>query len=114
MDSMHALPEPTGPEPTGDDRSLALPVHCTTTTAEDLRVRLVLSFDLDETTEVDASHVASIGQACLQVLIAANLEAGRAGQPFSVASPSAACLDRLNNCGLAHATGVMLGEGESL
>ena len=103
MDSMRAPPELAS-----EDRSLCLPVNCTTVTAEDVRVRLVLSFDLDERTDVDASAVANIGQAGLQLLLAARAESDRVGQPFSVTNPSAAFIDRVNKCCLASAIGVVL------
>lgn len=87
------------------DRSLRLPAHCTTVTAEDIRVRLVLAADLDGAIEVDASEVESIGQATLQLLVAAHIEADTRGQRFAVVDPSPAFVDRVTNCCLAEAIG---------
>ncbi len=94
------------PDDPREDRSLRLPAHCTTVIAEDLRVRLVLAADLDQRIEGDASQVASIGQAVLQLLLAARAEAERAAQPFAIVQPSAAFLDRVGACGLLPALGL--------
>ncbi|MCJ8158685.1 STAS domain-containing protein [Sphingomonas sp. LaA6.9] len=90
----------------GDDRSLRLPVHGSTTTAEDLRVRLVLASDLDGEMVVDASEVESVGQAVLQLLIAAKAEADSAGQSFVIANPSPAFVARVAACRLGDAIGL--------
>ena len=49
------------PSDVSDDRSLRLPPHGSTTTAEDLRVRLVLAADFDGEMAIDASEVESVG-----------------------------------------------------
>ena len=107
MDSTLPLPDA---EPGLDDRSLRLPAHGTTVTAEDLRVRLVLAADLDDAIEVDASEVESVGQAVLQLLVAANAEATSAGQAFRIVNPSPAFTDRVNRCHLAAAIGLESGD----
>lgn len=94
------------PDLSGDDRSLKLPAHGTTTSAEDLRVRLVLAADFDGEIVVEASEVESIGQAVLQLLVAARAEAKNAGQPFHIANPSGAFIDRVVACQLADAVGL--------
>lgn len=94
-----------------EDRSLRLPAHCTTVTAEDLRVRLVLAADLDGRIEIDASQVESIGQAVLQLLLAARVETQRAAQSFAILQPSAAFLDRVRGCSLAQSLGLEPQEG---
>ena len=101
MDSMLSPPDISS-----DDRSLCLPAHCMTVAAEDLRVRLVLASDLDDSIEIEASGVASIGQAALQILVASRIEADRTGQPFSISNPSVAFLERVTSCRLAEAIGV--------
>ena len=93
-------------EPAGDDRSLRLPVHGTTVTAEDLRVRLVLACDLDGEMVIDASEVESVGQAVLQLLVAARREALAQGQAFILADPSAAFVERVSACRLGSALGL--------
>lgn len=93
-----------------DDRSLRLPAHGTTVTAEDLRVRLVLAADLDDAIEIDASEVESVGQAVLQLLVAARAEAAGAGQAFRIVSPSPAFTDRVTRCQLAATLGLETGD----
>ena len=86
-------PEAGGPVP--------FPPHGTTVLAEDLRVRLVLASDVDGDVVVDGSEVESIGQAVLQLLIAAREEADRNGNSFSIANPSQPLRQRLSACGLS-------------
>jgi anti-anti-sigma regulatory factor len=103
MDSTLPLPE-------ADDRALVLPAHGTTVTAEDLRVRFVLAADLDDVIEVDASQVESVGQAVLQLLVAARAEAASNGQGFRIANPSQAFVNRVTSCRLADAIGLETGD----
>jgi anti-anti-sigma regulatory factor len=98
------------PEALAEDRSLRLPAHGTTVTAEDLRIRFVLAADLDDAIEVDASEVESVGQAVLQLLVAARAEAAGNGQPFRILNPSPAFLDRVTRCQLAGAIGLETGD----
>jgi anti-anti-sigma regulatory factor len=90
---------------------IRLPVHGTTVTAEDLRIRLVLSADFEGRTEVDASEVESVGQAVLQLLVAARREATEAGKPFSINNPSPAFVQRAVASRLADAIGVVTEKG---
>lgn len=99
------------PDDPSEDRSLRLPAHCTTVTAEDVRVRLVLAADLDGRIEIDASQVESIGQAVLQLLLAARVETQRAAQSFTILQPSAAFLERVRTCRLAEPLGLDPHEG---
>ena len=73
-------------------------------------MRLVLAADLDDAIEVDASEVESVGQAVLQLLVAANAEAASAGQAFRIVNPSPAFTDRVNRCHLAAAIGLDTGD----
>ena len=91
------------PQETGSIRLLA---HNSTVTAEDLRVRLVLAADFQERLEVDASEVESIGQAVLQLLIAARLEAEQSGMPFEIVNPSRTFVERVTACCLVDAIGL--------
>ena len=90
----------------GEDRSLRLPVHGATVTAEDLRVRLVLAADFDGEMVIDASEVESVGQAVLQLLVAARAEALSFGQPFAIVNPSPAFVERGTACRLGEAIGL--------
>lgn len=111
-------PDPISPEilpdlaaeALGEERALILPVHGTTVTAEDLRVRMVLASDFDQMMEIDASAVESVGQAVLQLLVAAKIEADAQGQPFIIRNPSPAFIDRVTACGLAAAVGLSVEE----
>jgi anti-anti-sigma regulatory factor len=93
-----------------EERALRLPAHGTTVTAEDLRVRLVLAADLDDAIEIDASEVESVGQAVLQLLVAARTEAASNGLEFRIANPSPAFVDRVNRCQLGAAIGLETGD----
>lgn len=95
-----------------EERALRLPANGTTVAAEDLRVRLVLASDFDGEMMIDASEVESVGQAVLQLLIAARMEAERNGQPFSIVNPSPAFLQRVTSCRLADAIGVAAGKDQ--
>lgn len=112
MSSMHSPHD--APDPPADDRSLRLPAHGTTVMAEDLRVRLVLATDLDGEMLVDASGVESVGQAVLQLLVAARIEAIRCGQAFSIVNPSPAFVERVRQCRLADAIGLTPAFGEPM
>ena len=93
-------------EPAAEDGSVRLPAHGTTVTAEDLRVRLVLAADRNEDLVIDASEVESVGQAVVQLLLAARQEADERGQSFLIASPSPAFLQRIEACGLTELLGL--------
>lgn len=87
-------------------RTVTLPVHATTTTAEDLRVRLVLACDIEGGIEIDAGEVESIGQAVLQLLVAAKAEARAHGLPFAITASSPAFAERVTACRLAARIGL--------
>jgi len=92
-----------------EGQPVRLPAHCGTTAAEDLRVRMVLACDGGDVVCIDASDVESIGQAVLQLLVAARAEAG---SRFAVVHPSRAFIERVTACRLASALG--LAEEESV
>ena len=98
------------PDLAEDERSLQLPARCTSSVAEDLRVRLVLAIDLDHEIIIDASEVETLGQAVLQLLLAAHAEADAAGQRFLITSPSRSFSERVAACGLADVLGIPLEE----
>jgi anti-anti-sigma regulatory factor len=79
-----------------------LPAHCTTTAAADLHASM-----LDGAMTVDASEVESVGQAVLQLLVAARVEAGNG---FVIADPSPAFVARITACGLSEAVGLIIEE----
>ena len=95
-------------DPMVDGGPVRLPAHGTTVTAEDLRVRLVLAADYDGRIDVDASGVESVGQAVLQLLVAARLDAEANAQPFAILDPSPSFVDRVTACRLADAIGLDL------
>lgn len=109
MDSPQQLPEsPDMPMP--GEGALCLPAHAATATAEDLRVHFVLAADFADAITVDAREVESVGQAVLQLLVAARAEAERAGKPFSIQNPSPAFTDRVTRCRLAEPLGLQTGD----
>ncbi|HEX8484327.1 STAS domain-containing protein [Sphingomonas sp.] len=108
---------PSDPAPdatAAEDRALQLPANCTTVKAEDFRVRLVLAADFQDATEIDASEVESIGQATLQLLVAAKIEAEANHQRFAIVNPSPAFVARVEGCRLAEAIGLELPKGATL
>lgn len=109
---MNSTPSPSDAAVEGGP--IRLPAHCTTVTAEDLRIRLVLAADFEERTEVDASQVESVGQAVLQLLVAAHREAAGAGQPFAIIDPSPAFAARVTASRLADAIGLGNQRGDLL
>ncbi|MFL9841568.1 STAS domain-containing protein [Sphingomonas sp. ST-64] len=83
-----------------------LPAHGVTVTAEDLKVRLVLAADFGGDLTVDASAVESVGQAVLQLLLAARVEAEASGHHFVIQNPSPAFLARIEALGLSDQLGL--------
>jgi anti-anti-sigma regulatory factor len=97
---------PSQPDALAEPNPVILPANGNTVAAEDLRVRLVLAADLDGRIEIDASQVDSLGQAVLQILVAAHAEAERMGHPFAIVDPSDAFLARVNACRMAELIGL--------
>ncbi len=90
--------------------AILLPIHGTTVTAEELKVRLVLAADFADAVTVDASDVESVGQAVLQLLIAAHADAKAAGRRFAIIDPSPSFTARLTALGLAELLSPVEGE----
>ncbi|MFN4095647.1 MAG: STAS domain-containing protein [Sphingomonas sp.] len=88
------------------DGVVTLPAHGVTVTAEELKVRLVLAADFGDGIIVDASAVESVGQAVLQLLLAARAEAEAAGNRFHIQNPSPAFLARIEALGLTDRLGL--------
>ena len=102
---MNSMPSPPDAA-ASDDHTVVLPAHAVTVTAEDLRVGLVLAADLDQALRIDASKVEGVGQAVLQLLVAARAEADRKSLPFEIVDPSAAFLERVAGCSLSETLGL--------
>lgn len=83
------------------DGRVLLPANITTVMAEELRARLVLAADHDEAIIIDAAETESIGQAALQLLIAAKREADRLDLPFTIENAGSALRKRITTLGLA-------------
>ncbi|WP_242148622.1 hypothetical protein [Sphingomonas sp. BAUL-RG-20F-R05-02] len=88
------------------DTVLRLPVHCLTKDAEDLRVRLVIAADQGDGIVVDATDTQTIGQAVLQLLVAARAEAVVTGQAFAIDHLDPTLAARLAGFGLTGALGL--------
>jgi anti-anti-sigma regulatory factor len=91
-----------------------LPANGTTVTAEALRNDLVYAAQAGAATLVDGSAVQTIGQAVLQLLVAAKRAATAAGQSFAVVDPSDALQSRVAACCLAEAIGLDSGKAQAL
>jgi len=89
---------PPPPEP------VLLPAHCGTVAAAAVRDQLLGAARGD--TAVDASAVESLGQAVLQLLLAAARDAAAAGRGFAILDPSSAFAGRVSRCGLAQSLGL--------
>ena len=66
----------------------------------------MLAADFEGRTVIDAAGVESIGQAVLQLLVAAHREARDSGRPFSIHNPSSAFVQRVVTSRLADAIGL--------
>lgn len=93
------------PEPAPAVPVIALPAHANTMAAEELHERLVGALDHGGV-HVDASGNESIGQAVLQVLIAARADARDANRDFRIINPTPAFVERIGKCHLADAVGL--------
>ena len=105
MDS--PLNQPDAPA-TGSEAGgyLRLLPNVSTVMAEDLRAALVLAADHDEAITIDARDTVSIGQAGLQLLIAARLEADRLDLPFAIEHARPELIERLTSLGLSELFGL--------
>jgi hypothetical protein len=83
---------------TADSGVLKLPAHSPTTVAADLHASFHPGI------EIDAGEVESIGQAMLQLIVAAHAEGA------TIVHPSPAFVDRISACGLAGAVGLTIAE----
>lgn len=101
---MNSTPSPL--DPVLDEGPIVLPVSGTTVAAEELQVRLVLAADRLPELSIDASQVENVGQAVLQLLVAARAEAEDRGLDFDIVAPSAAFLARVRACRLAEPLGL--------
>ena len=70
--------------------------------------------DFEGEITIDASEVENVGQAVLQLLIAARAEAERNEQPFAIVNPSTAFVERVTACRLADAIGLQIQESIQL
>lgn len=112
MDSPHKLLD--GPmDGLEADGRLRLPPNVTTLMAEDLRAGLVLAADHESAILINASETVNIGQAALQLLIAARQEADRLNIPFEIENAQAPLIARLDALGLADILG-LTGKGETV
>ncbi|WP_404367779.1 STAS domain-containing protein [Sphingomonas sp. MMS24-J45] len=97
-----------------DPGVIRLTGHGATVTAEALRAELVLAADTAASTSIDASELLSVGQAVLQLLIAAREDALQNDHPFEFIGASAAFSERVIGCQLAEVIGLSAGKEMSL
>jgi anti-anti-sigma regulatory factor len=91
-----------------------LPANGMTMAAEELRNQLVCAADVAGQTIVDGSAVQTIGQAVLQLLVAARRDALAMATRFEIIHPSAALLQAARACCLAEAIGLETGKAMAL
>ncbi len=84
--------------------------HGTTVVADDLRTQLVMAADFSPTTAIDATEALSVGQAVLQLLIAARRDANERDHDFHFVGVSEAFSERVVNCQLATEIGMDAGK----
>jgi anti-anti-sigma regulatory factor len=117
---MYSPPPPPDPgdfvAAPADDGAVAvhLPANGTTVTAEELRNQLVCAAEIAEATIIDGSAVQTIGQAVLQLLVAARRGAAAAGKRCEIINPSTPLLDAARACCLAEAIGLESGKALAL
>ena len=97
---------PSPPELAPSLGEVRLPANGTTVAAEELHAALVLAIDHAPAIVVDASMVEHVGQAVLQLLIAARAQAAAQDIDFTIAEPSPAFRARVSACGLCEAIGL--------
>ena len=100
---------PNPPEQDQMPGVIRLTGHGTTATAGDLRSELVLARG-GAGTVIDASEMHSVGQAVLQVLVAARNDALVHSRPFHFARTSDAFAERATRCQLADLIGMAAGK----
>lgn len=101
MNSMPSQPDPSEPVAV-----LKLPANAVTASAASLRAELVTLLDGPTPAEIDASEVENVGQAVLQLLVAAQAEACAGGQPLAITNPSTAFRERVEQCRLSERIGL--------
>lgn len=90
------------------DEPIGLPAHSGTAIAEDLRAALVMAVD-GGGVAISAAAVQSVGQAVLQLLAAARIEAAARGVPFHYVDVSDALAAQAGACAMAAAIGLAQG-----
>jgi len=85
----------------GSPAYVMLPANPNTLAAEDLRVQLVMAVDSDEDVTIDAGEAGLVGQAVLQLLVAADRAVQDAGKSLSIINCDAELCGRLTALGLA-------------
>ena len=101
MNSTPNQPDPCEPLPV-----LKLPANATTASAESLHAQLMALLEGPGCASIDASEVVNIGQAALQLVVAAQAQARAAGQPLAITNPSAAFSERIAQCRLTEHIGL--------
>lgn len=105
---------PSQPDPANDFGVIRLTGHGTTTTAEDLRTQMIVASELCDSTTIDASEALSVGQAVLQLLIAARRDASSRDHDYRIVGASPAFSERVVSCQLADTIGLEIEKDISL
>ena len=104
---------PNQPDPSESSPAVKLPANAVTATAESLRAQLVTLLDGPGPAAIDASEVENVGQAVLQLIVAAQSQARAAGQSLEIINPSPAFCERVEQCRLSESIGLQLEGAEA-
>lgn len=99
---MNSLP----PQSEDDPGTVRLPASGSTVMAEELRNQLACADQLTGATIVDGSAVQTIGQAVLQLLVAARRSAATDNKPWRIINASGAFVETATRCCLADDIGL--------
>lgn len=104
---------PNQPDSGEHPSPLKLPANATTASAESLRAQLIALLEGAGPFAIDASEVENVGQAVLQLIVAAQAEARAAGQLLEITNPSPAFCERVEQCQLSERIGLQLEGAEA-
>lgn len=104
---------PNQPDPGESPPVVKLPANAVTASAESLRAQLVSLLDGPGPAVIDASEVENLGQAVLQLIVAAQAQALAAGQSLEITNPSPAFIERVEQCRLSERIGLQLEGAEA-
>lgn len=101
------MSQPTITDPPGGSlHRIELPATLSTPACDALHRQLIEAAEADAPVEIDASAVETVGQAALQLLVAARREVVGRGGSFAIAAPSASFHEQVERCGIGPLIGL--------